>query len=333
MKALVFTGVNEPLSLQEVDKPVPDAHEVLIQIKTAALNHRDLWIQKGQYAGIKFPVILGSDGAGIVTEVGSAVDTSWLGKSVIINPGIGWGSHPFVHASTFKILGMPDNGTFAEYVKVPVSNIVPKPDFLSWKQAAALPLGGLTAYRALFTRARLLSTERILITGIGGGVAQILMQFALAARAQVYVTSGMNVKIHQAVRLGAKAGANYHQDDWVDQLKAKAGSFDVIVDSAGGEGFAKLIELADVGGRIVSFGGTQGPITQLIPARIFWKQLSILGTTMGSEADFKAMVNFVKDYYIVPVVSKEFLLAEGNEALAYMAAAEQFGKIVLKIDY
>jgi NADPH:quinone reductase-like Zn-dependent oxidoreductase len=333
MKALVLEGVKQPIQLKEVPVPQLGAGEVLVRVKAAALNHRDVWIQKGQYAGLKFPVTPGSDGAGLVAETGGGVDKSLIGQEVIINPGLFWGDNPKTHnRKTFKILGLPDDGTFAEYVKVPARYVYPKPAHLTFEQAAALPLGGLTAYRALFTRAGLQPGERVLVTGAGGGVAQLAMQFAVAAGAQVYVTSSMDEKIARAKAMGALGGANYKDADWTDQLKTAGGEFDVIVDSAGGEGFVKLVDLAALGGRIVFYGGTTGVINGLVPGKIFWKQLSLLANTMGSEVDFEAMLRFVTEKEIVPVVDRVFPLAEGEDALRYMDNAAQFGKIVLKVE-
>jgi NADPH:quinone reductase-like Zn-dependent oxidoreductase len=334
MQALVLPGVGQPIQLAEVPAPQPGPGEVLVQLKAAALNHRDVWIQKGQYAGLKFPVVPGADGAGIVTQAGEGADPGLVGREVLINPGLHWGNDPRTHnRKTFKILGLPDDGTFAQYVKVPAAYVHPKPAHLTFEQAAALPLGGLTAYRSLFTRAALAPGERVLITGVGGGVAQLAMQFAVARGAQVYVTSGSDEKLDRARAAGAAGGANYKVADWVEALKAQGGEFDVIVDSAAGEGFGKLIDLAALGGRIVFYGGTRGVINGLVPGKMFWKQLSLLATTMGSEADFAAMLRFVAANEIVPVVDKVFPLAEGEAALRYMDNAQQFGKIVLRIEH
>ncbi len=333
MKALLLPGVGQPIQLTDVPMPQPGPGEVLVQLKAAALNHRDVWIQKGQYAGLRFPVVPGSDGAGLVAEAGEGADRGLPGREVLINPGLHWGDNPRTHnRKTFKILGLPDDGTFAEYVKVPAAYVHPKPAHLTFEQAAALPLGGLTAYRSLFTRAALAPGERVLITGIGGGVAQLAMQFAVAHGARVYVTSGSDDKLARAKEMGAAGGANYRSAGWVEALKAQGGEFDVIVDSAGGEGFVKLIDLAALGGRIVFYGGTTGVINGLVPGKLFWKQLSLLATTMGSEADFAALLRFVTEHRIVPVVDKVFPLAEGEAALRYMDNAQQFGKIVLKIE-
>jgi NADPH:quinone reductase-like Zn-dependent oxidoreductase len=333
MKAIVLENMYAPLLVKEVPDLKAGAGEAIVKIKTAAFNHRDWWIQKGQYAGLKYPCILGSDGAGIVTEVGEGVDTNWLNKAVIINPGINWGNNPKAHSKDFRILGLPDDGTFAEYVKIPATQLYHKPAHLSFEEAAALPLAGLTGYRALFSRAEYSPDEKLLITGIGGGVALTILQFAVAAGGKVYVTSGSEDKIEKAVELGAIGGVNYKHEEWYKDLQQLAGgNFDVIIDSAAGEGFAKLIEISNVGGRLVFFGGTKGNIKEIVPGRAFWKQLSMLGTTMGNDQEFKDMVKFVEEKQIKPIIDKVFPMSEAEQALRRMDDARQFGKIILKIE-
>ena len=160
MKAMVLEAADNPLVLKDVETPVPGAGEVLVQLKAAGINRRDYWITVGKYAGLKYPAILGSDGAGIVTEAGSDTDNKWLGKEVIINPCHNWGSHADYQNRDFTILGLPENGTFAEYVKVKAEYLYTKPAHLSWEQAAALPLAGMTSYRALFTKGKAKKGER-----------------------------------------------------------------------------------------------------------------------------------------------------------------------------
>jgi len=331
MKAIVLHGVKKPLVLQEVPVPQLDNREALVRIKAAAFNRRDWWIQQGQYAGLKFPIILGSDGAGIVEAVGANADSTWIGKEVIVNPSIEWGAHEAFQQKTSSILGLPQDGTFAEYVRVPVENLHEKPHHLSVAEAAALPLGGLTAYRALFSRANLLAGEKVLIVGIGGGVASFALQWALHADAEVYVTSGSSVKIEQAIALGASGGALYTDEKWVSQLQTDAGGFDVIIDSALGEGFAHHLDLANPGGRIVFFGGTAGNIPPLNARKIFWKQLSILGSTMGSPRDFEYMLRFVNDHHIKPIVDSVYPLEDAEAAIRNMDDSSQFGKIILSV--
>lgn len=324
-------AAHSPLVFSEVETPKPAASEVLIKLHYAALNHRDVWIQKGLYAGLKFPIILGSDGAGTVEAIGESVPKDWLGKEVILNPSLDWGTDERAQQKSFRILGLPDNGTFAEFVKVPAENLAHKPAHLSFEAAAALPLAGLTAYRALFSRAKLSAQDKVLITGIGGGVALFGLQFAVALGAEVWVTSSSDEKLSKAMALGAKGGANYTQPNWAETLRQNAGLFDVILDSAGGEGFLSLIDLAAPGARIAFVGATRGDVKDFNLRKVFWKQLSLLGSTMGSPTDFDAMLKFVSEKRLEPIVSRTFALEDAEHALRYMDNVQQFGKITLKI--
>lgn len=326
-------GGPEKLLYEEVPTPKPGSHEVVVRLKAAALNHRDVWIRKGLYAGIKLPIIPGSDGSGTVEQVGAEVDQKWIGQEVVINPSIDWGSDPKVQSSQYRILGLPDDGTYAEFVKVPVKNIVRKPDSLSFEEAAAIPLAALTAYRALITRAQVQSGEKVLVTGIGGGVSTFALLIAQKLGATVFVTSSSDEKIERAKELGAAGGANYNDPDWsktITQLCAGEGP-DVIIDSAGGDTMAKAIEIAKPGGRIVTFGATTGVTKQVEVRRIFWKQLSILGSTMGTPGEFEKAISLFGKEGLKPIIDRVFPLAETPEAHRRMEAAGQFGKIVLLI--
>jgi zinc-binding alcohol dehydrogenase/oxidoreductase len=330
MNASVLVAAKQPLVFQAQPDPVAAPGHAVVRLKAAALNHRDLWIQLGQYKGIVVPMILGSDGAGIVTAVGSPTDSAWVGREVIINPALDWGDNPAAQGPAFRILGLPDHGTFAEQIAIPVANLAPKPAHLSWEQAAALPLAGLTAWRALFPRARLKPGERVLLPGIGGGAALFALQFAVAAGAEVWVTSSSPEKVARAQALGARGGVNYREPNWAETLQAKAGgAFSVIIDSSGGEGFARLIDLTAPGGRIAFFGATTGNPSGLDLRKCFFRQINLLGTTMGSPADFAGMTTFVAQHRITPIVDRVFPLAEADAALRHMEAGAQFGKIVL----
>jgi zinc-binding alcohol dehydrogenase/oxidoreductase len=337
MNAIVLTAKNQSVQLTTVETPIAGPGEVIVNIRAAALNHRDVFVQQGLYPGIKLPVILGSDGAGVVSAVGAGVDESLVGQEVTINCSLGWGSDPrFYDPATFQILGMPTNGTFAEYVRIGAEYVHPKPTHLSFAEAAALPLAGLTAWRALMTRAALQPGERVLITGIGAGTALFALQFALAQGAEVWVTSGSAEKIQKAVALGAKGGVNYREADWQKTLLAQTGGgrlgyFDVVIDSAGGSGFAKLTDVAAPGARIAIFGGTTGNITDVVPGKVFFKQLNIFGTTMGTPDEFAAMLQLVGERELRPVVDMTFDLADAEQALRRMDDGKQFGKIVLTV--
>ena len=332
MKALLLADKEQPLVIKDVPDLTGGKDEAIVKINAAALNHRDLYIQKGRYAGLKYPIILGSDGSGIVSATGSAGDSHWIGKEVIIYPSLNWGDEQS-HQSpdNFKILGLPDDGTFAEYVKVPVKNLFEKPAHLSFEEAAALPLAGLTAYRALFKRANLQPKEKILITGTGGGVALFALQYAIATNGDVYITSGDDEKIEKAIALGANAGVNYKNENWAETLKQHAGSFDIIVDGTAGDGMDDLLNLAKPGGAMVLYGATLGNPSNLTARRIFWKQLNVLGTTMGSTIDFSEMIAFVEKHKIKPIVDKVFSFADGEAAMQRMNGSKQFGKIVIKV--
>lgn len=331
MKAIVLNGVNEPLENSHREIPEPQNGEYLIRLKAAALNRRDFWIQKGMYAGLKFPIILGSDGAGTIEKAGPGTDAGRVGTNVLINPSHDWGTNHRVQGSDYHILGLPEDGTFREYITIPAKYVHAMPAHLSFEEAAAIPLAGLTAFRALFSRARLQAGEKVLITGAGGGVSQFALAFALAAGAEVWVTSGSEEKIAAAVERGAKGGANYKFEGWDKDLKSRSGEFNVIVDSAGGKGFGSLVKIAAPGGRIVLYGGTAGPWEKVSPQIVFWKQLDILGTTMGNDEDFQDMIDFVAANEIKPEVSQVFPLDEAQAAMQYMAEGKQFGKIVLSI--
>lgn len=335
MRAILLRGVEEPVALrvERVPDPVAGPGEVLVRVRAAALNHRDVFICRGQYAGLRFPTILGADGAGEVAAVGAGIATIRVGDQVVINPSLDWGGDQLVAGPSFRILGMPDNGTFAEFVRVPVANVLPTPDRLTVEEAAALPLAGLTAYRALFSRGGLQRGESVLITGIGGGVAALALLLAKAIGARVYVTSGSDEKVRRAIEQGATAGYNYRTQDWVRAVhQATDGGPDLIVDSVGGVTFEQALDAVRPGGRVVSYGATTGHVPQLTVRRIFWKQLSIFGTTMGSPADFAAMLHMVGEHTVRPVIDQVFPLAGTGAALDRLERAEQFGKIVLRVD-
>ncbi|HEX8659537.1 MAG TPA: zinc-binding dehydrogenase [Hymenobacter sp.] len=334
MQALQLDAVHQPAAVRDVPTPAPGAGEILVKLHAAALNYRDVWIQKGQYAGLRLPCTLGADGAGEVAAHGGNVPAGApaVGARVLINPGLRWGDNPRAQAKEFVVLGMPDPGTFAEFIALPAQYIRPLPPHLTFEQGAALPLAGLTAYRAAFTRAQVQPGERVLVTGVGGGVASVAAQLCAARGAEVWVTSSADEKLARAQKLGVRGGINYTADNWVKTLLQQAGGpFDVIIDSAGGAPFNALLDAAAPGGRIVFYGGTLGAIPQLPPAKVFWKQLTLLGSTMGSPQDFDDMLALVTEKSIVPEVDEVFPLAAGEAALRRLESGAQFGKIVLKM--
>ncbi|MCA9178453.1 MAG: zinc-binding dehydrogenase [Planctomycetales bacterium] len=328
MKAFVLREVKSPLVAEQRPDLRPGPQQVVVRLHAAAVNRRDYWITQGLYPGIEPPIVLGSDGVGVVTQTGAGVGNYWTGREVIINPGFGWGDDPRCQAENFRILGLPDDGTFATEVLAPVSQLHLRPEHLTLEEAAALPLAGVTAFRATFVQGGLQPGETVLISGAGGGVATFALQYAVAAGATAWVTSSSAEKIRRAVELGAAGGVNYRDDGWEQRLAACCAP-DLIIDSAGGPGYAALLNAAGPGARIVNYGATAGPPPKLDLFKVFWKQLRIQGTTMGSPADFAAMLRFVEQHRIRPLIDRVLPLEQVNDALQLMERSPQFGKLVL----
>src|SRR4051812_37817310 len=267
-------GGVENLKGEEGPDPQLPPNGAIVRLEAAALNHRDVFIRHGLYPKIQLPSILGADGAGVVE---SASDPSWVGRKVVIIPCEGWGTDPRAQdLKTFTILGMPKPGTFAEKIAQPLDRLVPMPEHLGFAEAAALPLAGLTAYRALVTRGEVKRGDHVLITGIGGGVAATAMLLAQALGAQVSVTSGSEEKLARARSMGAIAAVSYKQKGWEKDLVQQAGRPpNVIIDSAGGAEFNSLVAAAASGARIVTYGATLGAVEKLEMPRLFFKQIDI----------------------------------------------------------
>jgi zinc-binding alcohol dehydrogenase/oxidoreductase len=330
MKAIVLQRSKEAkVDFVDIPKPICGANEVLILVKAAALNHRDEWSRKGLYPNLVDGTILGSDCAGIVEAVGSAVDPAHLGQAVIVNPASQWGENPLAQGKHFEILGMPRNGTFAEYLVLPVDRIHPKPSHLSWEEAAALPLAGLTAYRALIVQGAMKAGEQVLITGIGGGVAQFAAQFAIALGANCFVSSSSEEKRQAALNQGATGVFDYGSSSWSHEAIENTGGMDLIIDGAAGDTLAQLMAVAKPGARLVFYGATRGNPGQVDMRKLFWNQLRLIGTTMGTDEDFAAMLALVTSKKLIPVVDRVYLLADAEKAFDRMRAGDQFGKLVL----
>ncbi|WP_057936596.1 zinc-binding dehydrogenase [Algoriphagus resistens] len=330
MKAITLASKQQSkLLLTEVQEISLKKGEVRVSIKAAALNHRDEWCRQGLYPNIKDGVVLGSDGAGIVTELGEGVDQDWFKKEVIINPALHWGEDQKVQSASFEILGMPRNGTLAESVVVPADRLFDKPGHLTWEEAAALPLSGLTAFRALTYQGNIEPGENLLVTGFGGGVAQYAVQFGLALGAKVSTSSSSPEKLERAKVLGVSYVFNYLNNNWISESLKQVNGFDLIVDGAVGNTLNQLIQVAKPGGKIVFYGATLGNPSKLEARKIFWNQLKIMGSTMGSDTDFKAMVSLVCEKKIHPIIDQVFKFDEAEKAFDRMRDGQQMGKIVL----
>lgn len=336
MKAVRLSEIGGPqnLRIETIADPTPGAGEILVKITRAAFNRRDVFITQGLYPGIELPRTLGSDGAGVVAAHGAGASGPAVGTSVVIDPMLGWGSDEHVwDAKNQSILGMPKDGTFAEYVVVPAANVHPKPAHLTDDEAAALPLAGLTAYRALVTRGRVTKDDVVLITGVGGGVQTFVLLFAKYLGAKTIVTSSSDEKLARAKAMGADVTINYKtSESWSKEARAAAGGGGptLIVDSAGGDTFAAALDIARPGGRIVTYGGTTAKSTVKMFS-IFWKHLDILGTSMGSPDDFANMLALVEAGKPNPAVDEVVALDDIVAGAERMNTNQQFGKVVVAI--
>lgn len=343
MKAVAidrYGGPDVARLLELPDPGSPRRHEVVVRMKAAALNHLDLWTSSGALGiDISFPFVLGADGAGEIEQVGDEAAHVRAGMAVLINPALTCGSCEWCgrgqesQCVSFRMLGEHVNGTFAERVRLPASNVFPFPAHLSFAEAAALGVTYITAYRMLFTQAALQPGESILITGIGGGVALSLLQLARPVAGRVFVTSSSDDKLDRAMKLGADEGINYVREDVgiaIRRLTSKRG-VDVVADSAGGSSVDGSLRSLVKGGRLVISGATAGRHATIDLRRLFWNQLHVIGSTMGSDADVRGMLALVAEAGLRPIVDRAYPLAGAAMALAHLKAQDRFGKVVLEV--
>jgi NADPH:quinone reductase-like Zn-dependent oxidoreductase len=318
-------GGPDVLRYEDVPDPVPGTGQVLVRLRAASLNHLDLWVRKG-LPSVPKPRILGADGAGLVEALGEGVEGFDPGQRVVLNPGI-------AHGETITVIGEHTDGTHAELIAVPATNVYPLPDELPFEEGAAFPLVFETAYRMLVTRARLEPGEWVLVWGIGGGVATAALAIAKALGANVLVTSSSDAKLARATDLGADAVVNHATGDVAEAVKEATGGrgVDLVVEHVGEATWKTSLQVARTGGRVVVCGATSGPNPPAALHRIWWKQLTIYGSTMGTPEDFEGAYELVKSGRAKPVVDEVFPLAEARAAHERLEAGEQLGKIVLRI--
>jgi len=342
VKALYFEehGGTDKLLYGDRPEPEPGKGQVRVRLKSAALNHLDLFVLNGMPGiPIGLPHIGGADGAGIVDTIGEGVEGVEKGSEVVFDPGLSCGECSFCLSGEqslcvrFGVLGEHCNGTFAETVVVDAASLAPRPGHLSWEESAAFGLAHLTAWRMLINRGALRPGETVLIHGIGGGVSMACLQLAKLVGARVIVTSRMEAKLHRAKELGADEvlPADDQVARGVRGMTGKRGA-DVVVDSVGEATWMQSLKAAAKGGRIVTCGATSGANPAEEIRLIFWNQLSIIGSTMGSRSDWRQLVAAVETHRLKPVIDSVLPLSEGRAAYECMERAEQFAKIVLAID-
>jgi NADPH:quinone reductase-like Zn-dependent oxidoreductase len=335
MRAARLTAFGDPptFELVEIADPIPGEGEVVVDIVAAALNRRDpwIWLTPGY---CPLPVTLGSDGAGVVSTVGPNVEAVAPGDEVSIDPTLGWGADEGCPTDAFDILGVPTDGTFAERVVVPAANVAPRPSRLSWEECGALSLAGLTAWRAAITCAQAGPGRELLVTGAGGGVASFAVQIASAVGSRVWVTSSSDEKLARARTLGAVGGFRYDDPDWPDRARAATGGrgFDAAIDSYGATGaWEQCLRALRRGGTLVSYGDTGGAETTVTVAEVYWEWRRVLGTSMGSPREFRAMLDHVRTAAWRPVVDRVYPLDDIALAARRLGEPDRFGKVVLRV--
>jgi NADPH:quinone reductase-like Zn-dependent oxidoreductase len=308
-------GGPEVLQYEDAPDPEPKPGEVLVQLRAASLNRLDLWIRAG-LPSVPKPRILGADGAGI----------DETGRRVVINPGI-------EHGDRIIVIGEHMDGTHAELIAVPESNVYPLPDEISFEEAAAFPLVFETVYRMLVTRAGLQAGEWVLAWGAGSGIGSAALVIARALGAHVIATSSSDAKLELARGLGADVVVNHATADVVEAVKeaTHGRGVDVVVEHVGEATWQTSLQAVSRHGRVVVCGATTGPNPKAALHRIWWKQLTILGSTMGTKADFEGVYELVRSGTVRPVVDSVFPLAEARAAHERMETGDHFGKVVLSI--
>jgi NADPH:quinone reductase-like Zn-dependent oxidoreductase len=325
------------------DLPVPELRtptDVRVRIQAAALNRLDLFVLEG-LPGVTItpPWIMGGDGAGIVDAVGSDVHDLAVGDHVVINPGISDRTCEYCRDGEqslcvhYRLLGEHLPGTVAEYVVVPAANLRTIPTDTPWDVAAAFSLATLTAWRMVVTRAAVREGETVLIWGIGGGVAIAALQVAKLQGARVWVTSGSDEKLQRARELGADETFNHFTQDVAREVRARTGKrgVDVVIDDVGQATWGQSLRALGKRGRLVTCGATTGPMVETDVRRLFWNQWTIMGSTMGNDREYDAIVHAFRDGALIPPVDSVFDMSDGVAAFERLASGEQFGKIVIRV--
>lgn len=329
MKAVFHEGKSGLSGVQygTVEKPEVKDDEVLVKLKAAGLNHRDLMIPN-RHSEDETYVILGSDAAGVIEAKGHSVPDVEIGQEVIVNPALGWEEKSPAPPEGFEIVGFPYHGTFAEYIVLPARNVLLKPDYLSMEEASAFALSAMTAYRALFTRGQLQEGETVFIPGATGGAGIFLIQFAKAKGARVIISSRSEDKRQKAMELGADVTIE-SGEDWNAVLEEER--IDLVIESVGAVTFNKSVDLLKKGGTLVAFGASAGDTVEFDLRKFFYGQYNLLGSTMASTEELRETLEFSKENGIKPVIDRKYPLGDFKDAFTDIEEASMTGKIILTI--
>ena len=326
MQAL--TQCNDSYEMRDMPEPTAKDDEVIVRLKYAGLNRRDLYIPKRRNYEAT-PLIVGSDGAGIVEFVGKAVKNIEIGDEVVINPSLRWKENTDAPPEGFDILGMPDAGTFAEKIVISAEQVVKKPAHLTFEEAGVIALASVTGYRAMFTKGQLQKGETVFIPGAGSGVATFLIQFAKNIGARVIVSSRSEAKREKALQIGADVAIDTNED-WINALQHE--KIDLIIDSVGGQTLNRDLDILKQGGRLVIFGSTTEEDVEINLRKIFANQFQLIGTTMGSKEELEAALQHMEMYDMHPIIDSVYTLKDGIKAIEALQKSKSFGKIAFKIE-
>ena len=325
MKA--FVHERGELKLKVMEDPTAKEGQVVVAIRSAGLNRRDLYIpdRRGNEGDA---LILGSDGAGVIHLIGQGVKGFTVGDEVIINPALRWYDNSDAPPESFDILGMPDHGTFAGKIAISVEQVEKKPKHLSWEEASVVALSGLTGYRALFTKGNVKKGDTVFIPAAGSGVSSFLIPFAKNVGAKVIVTSRSEEKRKRALEIGADIALDTNSD-WLKELADE--TIDLVIESVGRATFNRSLDVLKKGGRIVIFGATTEDVVDFDLRKFFYGQYQLFGSTMGSREELRSMLAHMEEFNMTPVVDCAFELNQVQDAFDYLKEGKQFGKIALRI--
>jgi len=322
MKA--FVHEKGKFTVKEIDEPVANEGEVIVDVRVTGLNHRDLFTHDKRGSDAE-AFVIGSDGAGVVESVGKGVTDFKAGDEVIINPSVGWFENTDVQPADFSLI----DGTMTEKIAVNANQLEPKPNYLTWEEAGVLTLPAMTGYRAMFTKGELKEGETVFIPGAGSGVATYLVSFAKSVGARVIVTSRSEAKREAAKKLGADVALD-DSVDWNEALENE--TIDLVIDSVGAATFNRSLGVLKPGGRMVVFGSSTEDVVELNIRDFFYGQYQLIGSTMASREELREMLSFMEQNEIRPVIDSTYTLDEAKEALDYLKNGEQYGKIAVKIN-